>query len=185
MTAHALTTACAALLLLAGFSVPASAASSAYTDLDLDRCKTLSSNEFGTQWACTGFGGMPLRVAEGDLRFSFAYGRKGEDEVLAGQTLPPFNTLGPRIEWRLDNSGKPFASIVRYLTDRDDPLPDAQVLVVSKLKPGNSCHIAYIDATANADANALARQAADELAQKFDCAKDDVKIIGSFKAWDY
>jgi hypothetical protein len=38
---------------------------------------------------------------------------------------------------------------------------------------------AYVDIAANPDANALARQAADETAQDFDCAKDAVKVIGA------
>lgn len=40
------------------------------------------------------------------------------------------------------------------------------------------CHVAYNDVQANPDANALARQAADEGARSFRCGKDEVKLIG-------
>ena len=39
-------------------------------------------------------------------------------------------------------------------------------------------HVAYIDASANADANALAQQAADEKAGAFTCGKDEAAIVG-------
>jgi hypothetical protein len=56
------------------------------------------------------------------------------------------------------------------------------VLVVTQLVEGNSCHIAYIDALANKNANELAREAADKSGD-FDCASDEVEIIGTFEAY--
>jgi hypothetical protein len=38
--------------------------------------------------------------------------------------------------------------------------------------------VAYVDAQANADANGLARRAADAFARSFNCGADAVKIIG-------
>ena len=43
------------------------------------------------------------------------------------------------------------------------------VLVISKVTPEETCHVAYIDALANADAIALARRIADAEARSFDC----------------
>jgi hypothetical protein len=57
-----------------------------------------------------------------------------------------------------------------------------QVLVVTQLAEGNSCHIAYVDALANKDANELARAAADK-SGKFNCAKDEPEVIGEFTAY--
>ena len=50
---------------------------------------------------------------------------------------------------------------------------------VTRLPPGPVCHVAYIDVQANANANELARNAADEFARGFNCGKDEVKVIGA------
>jgi hypothetical protein len=63
------------------------------------------------------------------------------------------------IEWRFDRRGErklPYAIIVRFHTSRDGRNGD--VLVVSKVSETETCHVAYIDALANPDAIALARQ---------------------------
>ena len=59
---------------------------------------------------------------------------------------------------------------------------EGQVLVVTKVAPDATCHIAYVDALANKNANELARQAADETAMEFDCANEP-RIVGKFTAW--
>lgn len=158
---------------------------SAYTDLDLDQCMIMQTDDFGSTWACAGYRGYPVMVAEGDLRFLVSYGLRPKDEKAASQTLPPFNTIGPRLEWRLKREAgvwKPVATILRYFIDREDPMPDGQVLVVTRLGEGATCQTAWIDALANADANALARNAADRAAA-FDCANEP-EIVGTFKAWE-
>jgi len=175
----------AAMLAIAAFTTPAQAAfNSAYTDLDLDECLVLDADDFGASWACPGYKGYPLMVTEGDLRFSLIYGfgAKAGD----GQTLPPFNRPGEKLEWRLSNDlGRwmPIATIIRYHTaDPETGEDKGQVLVVTQLIEGNSCHIAYVDALANEKANELAREAADR-AGDFDCASDEVEIIGEFEAY--
>lgn len=159
---------------------------SAYTDLDIEQCLVLEADDFGASWACPGYKGFPLMVQEGDLRFSLSYGFNPEKNATGFQTLPPFNNLGSRLEWRLSNEKGyffPIATIVRYHTaDPETGENKGQVLVVSQIQEGNSCHIAYVDALANADANALARAAADK-AGKFNCAKDEPEVIGKFAAY--
>ena len=174
----------AATLALAVLATPAHAAfNSAYTDLNLDECLVLDADDFGASWACPGYKGYPLMVSEGDLRFSLAYGFNPSDNW---QTLPPFNRLGEKLEWRLSNDlGRwmPIATIVRYHTaDPETGEDKGQVLVVTQLVEGNTCHVAYIDAVANANANELAREAADASGD-FDCANDEVEIIGRFEAY--
>ena len=157
---------------------------SAYTDLDLDECLVLDADDFGASWSCPGYKGYPLMVTEGDLRFALIYGFGAK--MADGQTLPPFNHVGEKLEWRLSNElGRwmPIATIVRYYTaDPETGEDKGQVLVVTQLVEGNSCHIAYIDALANPDANELAREAADK-AGSFECARDEVEIIGKFTAY--
>lgn len=174
------------LVAIAAFASPAHAAfNSAYTDLDLDQCLVLEADDFSVVWSCPGYKGYPLKVSEGDLRFSLQYGFDPDDSS-GFQTLPPFNHLGPKLEWRLSNElGRwmPIATIVRYFTaDPETGEDKGQVLVVTQLLDGNSCHIAYVDALANANANELAREAADK-AGDFDCATDEVEVIGKFEAY--
>lgn len=159
---------------------------SAYTDVDLDACTLVHSDDFGSRWACPGHKGIPVMIAEGDLRFFVSYGLRSMEEKAAEQTLPPFNHLGEKIEWRLSNAeGRwlPFATILRYFTARGDGEKESQVLVVTRLGEGTTCHVAYVDATANSGANEIAREAADELAPGFDCA-DDPRYVGRFEAWE-
>jgi hypothetical protein len=175
--------------MLVGSAAPAAAQEqieSAYSDLNLDECTVLNADDFGASWACPGYKGFPVWVAEGDLRFFVSYGFGAEDEKAAGQTPPPFNYLGPKVEWRLSKQTgdwRPFATIVRYYTSLGEGEKEGQVLVVTKLEDGATCHVAYIDALANRNANAMAREAADASARDFDCA-DDPEIIGPFDAWE-
>ena len=177
------------VLLWSVAALPAAAQSgftSAYTPLKLDSdCLVLDADDFGASWACPGYKGYPVYVSEGDLRFSLRYGFNIDAEP-GGQTLSPFNRLGDKLEWRLSNqSGRwmPVATIVRYhIADIDTGEDSGQVLVVTQLVEGDSCHIAYIDARANDDANELARAAADA-AGDFDCGTDEIAMPGTFKAW--
>lgn len=173
-------------LLMGALTLPAHAAfNSAYTDINLDQCLVLDSDDFGSSWSCPGYKGYPLMISEGDLRFSLRYGFNIDKEP-GGQTLGPFNHLGPKLEWRLSNRlGRwmPVATIVRYFTaDPETGEDKGQVLVVTQLVEGNTCHIAYVDALANPDANELARKAADGSGD-FDCQSNEVETIGKFEAW--
>ena len=53
---------------------------------------------------------------------------------------------------------------------------------MTQIAEGNSCHIAYVDALANPNANELARAAADK-AGDFNCATDEPEVIGKFTAY--
>lgn len=128
-------------------------------------------------WRCPGHAGTDLWVAEDDLRFFISFGPDAERQPAAEQTLPPFNTIGDTLEWRLGPDGRPFATILRWFTSFDDGR-DGQVLVVTRVGRDGVCHVAYVDARANPDANVLARQAADTLAPGFDCAAGQPLVYG-------
>lgn len=179
-----------ALYVAAGFLLASPAAAqqieSSYTDVDLNQCTVIRSDDFGSTWACSGLKGLPVMVAEGDLRMFVSYGLTSTTEKAAKQTLGPFNRLGETIEWRVSNADgywKPFASILRFFTKAEEGKPEGQVLVVTRITPGATCHIAYVDALANPDANELARQAADTKARDFDCATGEPEYVGKFEAW--
>jgi len=153
---------------------------SAYTEMDLAACTLLSTDEMGGSWACPGYKGYPVWVAEGDLRFFVSYGFGAPGEPAASQTLRPFNELGPRIEWRLRSEGGtwvPFATILRFLTE-PEPGYRGQALVVTRLGPDGVCQVARIDARANPDANQLARDAADSIAPLFACGQEPL-VLGA------
>jgi hypothetical protein len=190
------------VILLAAFACGASAASaqsieSAYTKFDSKKCKHTEGTEpedYG-DWLCPGYGNIPVRLAAGDQRMYVTFGKvkKNDDENLAGsQTFPAFNDVYEgTVEWRLERlpNGKlrPFATILRWniIAAGDQPakgktgiMPSGRVLVVTRLGPGGVCHVGYVDARANPDANDLARKLADEHARKFKCGKDKRIVLG-------
>ena len=157
----------------------------ALTTLDLKACRMIVRGGVnGKTWRCPGLSGYPVTVSEVDDRMFLSVGPAAEKQRAAQQTLRAPNTLFPAgstratIEWRVPLAAaglaapkrvQPYATIVRYTTARD--AARGQVIVVSKVTPTENCHVALIDAAANADALALARSIADTIARAFDCAK--------------
>jgi hypothetical protein len=166
------------LMLPCLIALPAAAGNlSAYTKINLAECREIPPApddplQSGAWW-CEGYEGVPVYVSEGDLRFFVSYGDNAQDELAAKTTLPSFNHIGETIEWRLTPDGKHFATILRFFTSPGDGAPEGQVLVITKLGgPGQVCHIGTVDARANPDANAIAREVADNGAADFDCGRD-------------
>jgi hypothetical protein len=180
----------AVLLMLTGAAAaqpaPAAPVGRAYTSLDLDKCRHRrgrDAEDYGS-WRCTGYRGIAVLVTAGDQRVNVSYGRNAANEPAASQTLAAFNSAGRRIEWRLvreNGRPRPFAAILRWNTtvpaDNGDPVRGA-VLVITRLGPGGVCHVGYVDARANTDANALAVQIADEHARGFRCGTDKPVVRG-------
>ncbi len=174
----------AALLVTIALPGAAAAAESAYTDLDTDRCQQLSAEEgMGVTLKCKGLGALPVYFQEGDLRTSLFYGTVPQRYVDEGfESFSPMNTVGKKIEWRLDAAGQPQATILRWFLDNIDPATGSadpkrrgQLLVISRVatqKDGEGCMVGFVDALANTDANALAREVADDIAPGFACGTD-------------
>ena len=141
---------------------------SAYTPLDLERCRVLSRDaESGAMaWRCPGRGGIALYAAYDDDRYDLHAGGAGAWEGLGG-----FNHLGPRVEWRLRN-GRPIAIIYRYIQSGPDQPPGTRLAVKTIGRPGHpGCLVSMIDG-AWPNANDLARQRADTRAEAFRCGVD-------------
>lgn len=168
------------------------AAVSRFTTLELERCRRVSSDPQGGRWTCPGLPGFDIAFGEGDLRQFIGYGKNAKSQRATTQTLGPFNSIfkgsadRTTIEWRGQMKAgrfEPFATIIRYHTDTGDDgngqRQRGQVLVVSRLGPSNgndACHVAYIDALANKDANAVAETSADDSARSFDCKHSPARI---------
>lgn len=184
------------LLLALIFAAPASAQqnTSQYTSVATKTCKKFDStkvagDEIANAFECRGLSGYSVVVGEDDLRTVVSIGvnrENAKDQLSLSQTFNPFNSVHDTLEWRIDGkTKKPFATIQRwYIADNADLDKDSrprtvQLLVVTRTPPGRSCHVAYIDVRANENPNLLAQQAADDLAQKFDCTKDKVHFIGN------
>jgi len=169
-----------ALPLLAMASPARAENTSVYTRLILDQCRQEPPSgeaEDGGVWWCEGYAGMPVRVAEGDLRMLVSYGAGAAGEPAASWTLPAFNTIGDTLEWRLGEGGGAIATILRFRT-QDDAGNRRSTLVVTRLgTPGTICVIGTVDAVDNPDANEIARAVADNFAGA-PCPEDKVPDYG-------
>jgi hypothetical protein len=164
----------AAAALVALSSLAAEAGNrSVYTSLILDKCKSLPVDPEdpvanGT-WLCKGYGGIDVLVDQSDERTTVSYGKEPNDEPAASQTMPSFNTVGEKLEWRLDQRGRPIATILRFITEPNEA-PKGSTLVVTRIgEPGTICWVGRVDAVANPDANEIARAVADNFAADFPC----------------
>ncbi|WP_456733983.1 hypothetical protein [Bradyrhizobium sp. USDA 3364] len=163
--------------------------SSAYTSTAPKACRMIGkpSEEDGSSTRiCPGRAGLVVLISEGDLREVVSVGRNHEaaaKEPAAQAWFGPFSSTGDTVEWRAVGS-KPFAIIQRWqIADNSEhdkhgsPVSRA-MLAVTRLPPGDVCHVAYVDVAANPNANELARRAADDFARDFKCGADMVKTIG-------
>lgn len=162
---------------------------SVYTELDVKRCRAVPHAKSPVDqgaWLCPGHGTIRIKLEVADERMAVTFVRTGREEAGKFETFPAFNDVyAGRVEWRL-KAGTAFATILRWnvMTQGDQEKatgptkPSGRVLVVTRLDPGGSCHVGYVDAVANPDANALARTIADEKAQEFKCGQDKPEVRG-------
>ena len=177
-----------ALLASAAVAAEAQTVGRAYTQLDSAKCRHTRGRDvedYGS-WLCQGYGGIPVRLAAGDQRMTVSFGRNAAKEPAASETFPGFNSAYKgTIEWRIETPPggppSPFAAILRWNVklEQDGRETSGRVLVVTRLGPGGVCHIGYVDARANPDANALAQRLADEKARAFKCQTDRPVIAGN------
>ena len=183
-----------AALIFAGFAVvPAvcQPAAKANTILDFKKCHHTGGRDiedYGV-YRCAGYAGIEVRLSAGDQRMQVSFGRRAADEPAASQTFPAFNSVSEgAVEWRLDLQAhgrpRPFATIMRWNVKQDESQgpSNGSVLVVTRLDEGHVCHVGYVDARANPDANELARRIADENARRFQCGKDKPIVLGKTSA---
>ncbi len=169
------------VLFLIAPNLAVAANTSVYTSFDLKKCKVLHTpvpdEEDGGSSLCKGYGKLKIYFAEGDLRTTVAFGANPENHCAAHQTFGGFNSINTTVEWRLDK-GKPIAAIQRWTVsyDPEDSAKTKTWLVVTKIEPANSCHIAVVEG-AYPNANAKAREMADQLSTTFKCETDLQKVV--------
>jgi hypothetical protein len=178
---------CLAALLSTAPALEATAAESVYTDLLLDKCKSLiepNPDEPGGDFmssSCPGLDDYQVLFKEGDLRQSLHYGYLKKSIIdHAFESFGQFNNMNPKIEWRIGDDGKPYAAIQRFFVGDADN--QGQVLAISRVgQPDDDegCPVGYVDAIANKNPNELARQVADTIAINFECGKDCADYHGT------
>ena len=142
---------------------------SAYTRIA--DCETIETFEEsgGAVQRCPGYGGVPLYVTEGDLRYDVDAGVRND----AFETPSGFNALGETVEWRL-RGGRPFAVIARYAVDGPRGTAAERRSDLAVVKAGRNgapgCLVGYVPADAEPDQNTAARRLADRDAAGFECA---------------
>ena len=126
-------------ILLMAFPLAATAQenTSIYSDLKIKDCQQLALFEDegeGGEFLCKGIKDYDVRIWEGDLRSFVGFGNMAPAQCASMQTFGAFNSLGPRVEWRM-RDGKPFATILRWLTEAntDGKSVKQNWLVVTKL----------------------------------------------------
>lgn len=162
---------------------------SSYTSTAPKACRMIgkpNAEDGSSTRLCPGKSGLVVLINEGDLREVVSVGRNhaaAAKEPAAQAWFGPFSSTGDTVEWRAAGS-KPFAIIQRWqIADNSEqdkhggPVSRA-MLAVTRLPPGEVCHVAYVDVAANPNANELARQAADNFARDFRCGTDQVKTVG-------
>lgn len=180
----------AALAGLAGFGgVPAASqsVSRVYTRFDSDKCKHIQGRaveDYG-RWRCPGYGGLDIYLSASDQRMQVSFGPNAARELAASETFPRFNSAyRGTVEWRVETPAggkpRPFATILRWNVKLEDDQRDTsgRVLVVTRLGPGGVCHVGYVDARANPNANELAQQLANDKARSFKCGADKPVAAG-------
>ena len=176
--------ACVATVATLGLShSAATAASSAYTNLDANKCQLIDKSKEGEgEWArfrCPGYRGWRVQLDAGDLREWVRLRPRSSPKwaTLRGP-VTNFNRIGPKMEWRARvKGGQPYAVIYRISTTRNDRRKNRSFLYVAKLGPGGVCLVAVVHRNAKPSQNLAARRAADTIAAGFDCFQNKPLII--------
>ena len=166
---------------------PSPAADSTYTELVKGKCRFLpigSEPEAPQVKTCPGHGGaQPMTTAAGTtVAFGLRWSKSRIDaDIVSGWSL------SDKVEWRGVVTGKgfhPYAIIVRVIPkDPDTMRGGGHVLAVIRLEAKRACLATGVDVVANADANALAREAADTVARSFTCGQDTPRVTGATTQW--
>jgi hypothetical protein len=177
----------ALVVLLVLSAAPALSQETRFTDLVGKPCRFLQADPRpGEVKLCTGLSGIsPETVAEETrTRFGLRFGSEPVRPLLTAWSF------GTKLEWRgtYTQAGfEPRGVILRVLLkdlDSTKPTADGQVLAIIQIdRPRRqACIVRVLDA-GRPDANALARETADQLGPTFRCGVDRPSVIGEATRW--
>lgn len=151
---------------------------SAYTSTEPENCTSVGTENGAPVLRCPGPEGHVFLMNIAEHKVFLSCGPEPMREKVWTETMPGTHRIGDVMEWVLTGT-TPVATIVRYFIDRSAAdLPEEQVLVVTRLGQANSCHVAYIDARRNDNANEIARDAVSTYAMAWDCREVTARSIG-------
>lgn len=153
-------------LAVVGAAKAASAQDSVYTSIRVEDCVLFDIGQVHASTACPGAGGYTLNVTDADLRIYLSFVHPNWTTVAEiGLLRQSFSALvADAVEWRVDDSGRPIAMIVRLSWAQLDGGPDAQGLFVIRLDDQDPERVCVIgDLPSASGANQAARALADRL----------------------
>ena len=177
------TTAGLAGLVLSGLAVSglvfsggaAAEPTSAYTSLNQKTCKTIDKAKDGDgEWTisrCGGRHGWQVFIDYDDARDQLRLARSGK-EFRLNHGVATFNSLGPRIEWRMAAAGAPAYALIYRVRWKDQATNKQRSrLVVVRLSKAGACRMGSVDSHMT-EMNRRARRLADNSARGFVCGRD-------------
>jgi hypothetical protein len=163
-----------AALLGAPDALAADRIGSAYSRFNYENCARTGDDDPILERRCEGYDGIPVHWVNEPDSSSLSFGTEGN---LGGEydSRFTFAVAGDVVEWRGSFLGEkliPYAAIVRYHLCRSIGGPCAPELAVYRLIGQRASCIAATVNGRRADANARAREIADDFARTFDCEND-------------
>lgn len=128
---------------------------------------------------CSGYDGWTVHTLSEYPEDRTAVAYSSRDIEGQWREAPPnvgiVHTLGDVMEWRVDGSGRAFATILRSIFTDHCPGYGGQYLTVTALRSDGElggCHVAYVEAEQQPNPNQIARDVADYLAPDWECGVD-------------
>lgn len=156
---------------------------SVYTDIKPDTCHPIEKNEEGGSVTsrCRGYNNIPVYVKITQHKDFLNIGHQG-DPWESPPSDSNFNSLGKKVEWRLQED-KPFAAIYRHIINHSLPpemltgVPSSYLAVIKiATEKEKSCITAFVSGSIP-NANEIARNYADENTASFKCGEEKAKTI--------
>jgi hypothetical protein len=153
---------------------------SAYSDISRAKCAAsgrANGDHALVTYRCKMLDELILIVAYEGTAVRVSVLRNGED---TGLRLGAGYDVGKKLEWRGRRRGQKFepAAAILQLIEKTGHNSYASVVAILRVEEGKICPAAWLDVQATLRPNAVARQLADDAAEKFHCGIDAARVIG-------